>query len=191
MKHPSALVLIFDGVEEVEAVTPIDLLRRAGVTVTVAATGKDPGVTGRNQIRLTADMILDDIREDDFDLLVLPGGPGCIALMENHRVMELIKTRDEKHQPLAAICAAPMLLAEAGALRKHAYTAHHSVAEKLPRIVDETEVVQDGHIITSRGAGTAIAFGLSLVAGLAGEEKAREVAESICYRGEPRFAPVA
>ena len=82
MSEPSALVILFDGVEEMEAVAPIDLLRRAGVRVTVVSASEDLGITGRNDIRLRAEIFLSECLESDFDLVVLPGGPGHAALLD-------------------------------------------------------------------------------------------------------------
>lgn len=174
-----ALVILADGFEEVEAITPIDLLRRAGVEVTTAALGEAREVTGKHGITVTADSRLADLDGNAFDMLVLPGGPGHQALRASPEVLDLVRGYDGAGKWLGAICAAPTVLHEAGVLARRRYTAHFTVANELTEIVEHEAVVQDGKVVTSRGAGTAVAFGLALVAALVGEEKAREVATSI------------
>ena len=173
------LLLLADGFEEIEAVAPIDILRRAEVDVTVAAVGGNLTVTGKTDITVTADCLLADRKHDAFDALVLPGGPAAMSLKENPEVLDLVRTSFSRGLVVGAICAAPTVLQKAGVLEGKSYTAHFSVAEELPEIRPEA-VVTDGTVITSRGAGTAVDFGLALVAALRGEETASAIAEAIC-----------
>lgn len=179
-QNPTALMLLAHGCEELEAVAPLDILRRGGVDVTVATIETNHLVTGRNAISLHADNSFSELGEQDYDLIVLPGGPGHKTLRENGAVLALLKRQYQEGRWLAAICAAPTVLHEAGLLAGRRYTGHQSIAEELPDLADEPVVV-DGKIITSRGAGTATRFGLVLVSQLVGEAKAREVAASIHY----------
>lgn len=177
---PSVLAILPEGVEELEAVAPIDLLRRAGVEVTVAALGETIHVTGRNALTLHADAPLSSVGEKLFDLLFLPGGPGVKLLRADPRVRAAVLAHHAAGRWLAAICAAPVVLHDAGLLDGRRYTAHFSVANELPAILSAERTVADGPILTSRGAGTAADFGLLLVEKLCSPEKAAEIAHSIC-----------
>ncbi|MBC8041720.1 MAG: DJ-1/PfpI family protein [Opitutaceae bacterium] len=177
---PTALVLLPEGVEELEAVAPIDLLRRAGVEVTVASLTETIHVTGRNALTLHADTTLTAVGENLFDLLFLPGGPGVKLLRADPRVRAAVLAHHAADRWLAAICAAPTVLNDVGLLAGHRYTAHFSVASELHALLADERTVADGRLLTSRGAGTAIDFGLLLVAKLCSPEKAREIALSIC-----------
>ena len=179
---PTALVVLASGFEEMEAVAPIDLLRRAGVHVTVAGI---PGVnlTGRSGLRFLADLPFAEVCHDFFDLIVVPGGPAAKTLRAESTLLEMLRTHEKKGALLGAICAAPTVLAEAGLLEDRAYTAHFSVKEVLPKLDATRSVVEDRRVITSKGAGTATQFALTLVRRLCGEETAHEVAAAICYRG--------
>ena len=175
----SALFIIGDGVEEMEAVAPIDLLRRAGVDVTVASITGNRRITGRNAIVLEADILLEEASES-YDAVVIPGGPGIKAVRAESKVIECIRKQAESGRLVAAICAAPTVLLDAGLLEGRRYTAHFGVANELPEIIEDAPVVIDGNIVTSRGAGTATDFGLTLVELLCSESMADEVATSIC-----------
>lgn len=192
---PTVLVILPEGFEELEAVAPIDLLRRAGATVTVAALGDSLVVTGRNALTLHADTTLAAVlgngagndgglggnkKEKLFDLLLLPGGPGVARLRADPRVREVVLNHHAADRWLAAICAAPTVLHDAGLLAGRRYTAHFSVAGELSAILADERTVADGRLLTSRGAGTAIDFGLLLVEKLFGSPKAAEIAKSIC-----------
>ena len=177
---PTVLTLLADGFEEIEAITPVDLLRRAGVEVTVASLAEHRHVTGRSGITVHADIALSDVGERLFDLLLLPGGPGTKNLRADPRVQAVVERHAAGGRQLAAICAAPTVLNAAGLLEGRRYTAHFSVAAELPEIIADRRVVVDGSLVTSRGAGTAIDFGLMLVEKLVSAEKAGEVARSIC-----------
>ncbi len=173
------LCLITDGFEEIETVTPVDVLRRAGVEVVMAAVGDGVHVTGRCGITMHADAMLADVKANEFDLLFIPGGPGVTKLREDGRASELAAVFVAAEKPVAAICAAPAVLADAGLLDGKHFTAHSSVRKELPGVLVNERVVEDGLIITSSGAGTALDFGLWLVQRLAGRGKAVEVAEAI------------
>jgi 4-methyl-5(b-hydroxyethyl)-thiazole monophosphate biosynthesis len=179
----SALVILTDNFEEIEAVTPIDLLRRAEVAVTVASRTGSLAVTGRSGIAVTADCLLQAAEGRLYDLLVLPGGPGHKALRADPRVIAVTKAHAEAGKLVGAICAAPVILKDAGLLAERRHTAHHSVAGELPNLIAGEDVVVDGHLVTSRGAGTSAAFALTLTEILCGRGKAEQVARSICYTG--------
>ena len=172
-----ALVILTDGFEEIEAITPIDLLRRAEVEVTLASATESLEITGKMGVVIQANSKLADCLDKEYDLLVLPGGPGVFSLREDVRVLDLIASQAQRGRLVAAICAAPLLLKDAGVLTGKEHTAHGSVVGELPEMKEECAVVEDLPLITSRGPGTAVAFGLALVRALQGEEMARRVGE--------------
>ena len=176
---PTVLVILPEGFEEIEAVTPIDLLRRAGAEVTVASLAENFHVTGRSGIVIHADTTLSAAAGKAYDLIFLPGGPGVINFRSDPRLPELLRQQAAANRWLAAICAAPTVLHAAGLLEGKRYTAHFSVAKELTQILADERVVVDGKIITSRGAGTSLDFGLMLVEKLVSPAKAAEVAAAI------------
>ncbi|MGB5131006.1 MAG: DJ-1 family glyoxalase III [Steroidobacteraceae bacterium] len=161
------LVPLAEGFEELEAVTIIDILRRAGIEVVVASLAGNP-VRGSHGIALTADAALDEVSGQLFDLIALPGGmPGASNLKDDPRVAAIIRRHYGAGRHVAAICAAPMALAAAGVLKGRRATCYpgflNSAADLT--LVDEPVVVDD-RVITSRGPGTALDFALELVAQL-------------------------
>ncbi len=172
------LCLLVDGVEETELVTPVNLMRRGGIEVVLAALDASP-VTGRGGIEIGADLSLAEVEDvAEFDLLFLPGGPGVMELRSDGRAAALAAEFVATGKTVAAICAAPLILKDAGVLAGRRFTAHFSVHGELPGVVDE-RVVEDGPVLTSRGPGTAVDFGLALVTRLAGATVAQEVAAGI------------
>jgi len=187
-KQPQALILLASGFEELEAIAPADILRRAGVSVTMASVEENLHLTGRNDLHVNADMLLETaLEESSFDAVIIPGGPGHKTLRGHSTVIELLQKQARRGGLLAAICAGPTVLLQAGLLNDRKYTAHSTVSEELPDSRDEAVVI-DGNIITSRGAGTAVEFGLAIAAYLKDEETAQSVAESIHYPSTPVFS---
>lgn len=176
----TVLVLLADGFEEIEAFAPVDLMRRAGIEVTVASLNDNRHATGRSGITAHADAALSAVLDKTFDLVFLPGGAGVKLLRSDPRVSGIVRQQHAAGRWLAAICAAPTVLHDAGLLAGRRYTAHFSVANELPDILADERAVTDGKITTSRGAGTAIEFGLHLVALLTSTEKAKEISKAIC-----------
>lgn len=172
------LCLLAPGFEEIETITPVDLLRRAGAEVVMASLATDTHVTGRSGVTIHADDTLNNVAEQEFDLLLIPGGPGVKALRGDGRPAQLAAKFSGAGRPVAAICAAPTVLADAGLLDGRRFTAHFSVHDELGQALPDSLVEDDG-ITTSRGAGTAVEFGLALVRRLFGDEAAAEVARAI------------
>lgn len=170
---------VADGVEELELIAPVDVLRRAGVEVVLAAIGEGTQMTGRNGITLHADTQLNVLEADGFDLLLIPGGAAVAKLRADGRAAALASRFVSDGKPVAAICAGPLVLADAGLLEGKRFTAHASTANELPGAQTGERVMEDGLIITSRGAGTALEFGLALVNRLCGEAKEEEIARAI------------
>ncbi len=160
-------------------VTPVDLLRRAGVGVCMAAVGGAIEVRGRSGIAMRADALLADVDARDFGMLVIPGGPGVAALRADGAVARLAADFADGGRWVAAICAAPALLHDAELLQGVGHTAHVSVHAEIGTPQPAPRVVREGRIITSRGAGTAMDFALELVRCLCGDEEAASVAAAI------------
>ncbi len=173
------LCLLVNGFEEIETVVPIDLLRRAGIEVTLASLTGQIAVTGRCQMTLMADTLLESINASQYDLLFIPGGPGVKTLRNDTRPAQLAGSFVAAGKPVAAICAAPLVLHDAGLLKGRRFTAHFSTDNELPQALKNERVVVDGPIMTSRGAGTAIDFGLALVQHLAGAPAGESTAKAI------------
>ena len=178
----SVLVPLASGCEELEAVTVIDLLVRAGINVVSAGLNKDP-VTCSRGVVIIPDMDLDTALEQDYDMVVLPGGlPGADHLNEDPRIQSLIKRMHENDQYVAAICAAPKVLASAGLLEHKQATSFPGVLDSLniPGLkYQQKSVVTDGRIITSRGPGTAMDFTLHLIELLVGVDKRLQVESAL------------
>lgn len=176
------LVPLAPGFEEVEAITVVDYLRRAGAHVVTAAVGSLNPVPGKHLVRVTADTDLDSAiaaARGDFALVVLPGGPHVEHLRASAPLMSLVSHRLLEGRPTAAICAAPVLLAEAGLEAGTRVTSWPGVRDQLTRYrYEESPVVKDHHVITSRGPGTAVPFALALVETLYGLSEARRLAAS-------------
>lgn len=182
-RNPYALVILAQGCEELEAVTIIDLLRRGGVDVTVAGLDDEVVLASRG-VRLVPDCTLEEaIMDRSYDMAVLPGGGGGSTNLSNDaRVLKLLSQMAERDRFTCAICAAPMVLAKAGVLDGKQATAYPGVLEALevPGLTLTTEaVVRDGKVITSRGPGTAMDFGLELVGALMGDAKRNEVEKAL------------
>ena len=175
-----ALAIIHPGFEEAEAVTPMDLLHRAGVEVVQAAAGGDHAVEGRNGMTLRTPHLLADVIDAEYDAVVLPGGPGIKQLRNDAAICARLRRQRDEGRLIGCICAAPLMLLDAGLLDGVRHTCHFSAESELAEAVREP-VVRDGTIITSRGAGTAVEFGLALVEQLCGKASADEVAEAICW----------
>ena len=174
----SVLVPLAEGCEELEAVTVIDLLRRAGVEVVTAGLADGP-VTASRGVVLVPDTDLDTALQRDFDMVVLPGGLGGANNLEaDPRVAELLRKMADSGRFTAAICAAPKVLGAAGVLEGRQATSFPGAldAVEVPGLdYSEQPVVQDGKVITSRGPGTAMDFALALIDNLLGRDKRDEV----------------
>lgn len=176
------LVLLAAGFEEIEAVTVVDLLRRAGIETRTASLGPRE-VTGSHGITVTADLTLDSVDPDDFEMIVLPGGlPGADHLQADDRVLAMLKRFAAADRYTAAICAAPGVLAHAGLLKGRTATSYPGFLrpDSAPGLqLSEAPVVIDGKVVTSRGPGTAMEFGLALIGLLEGPEAAGRVKERL------------
>jgi len=169
---PKIIVPISKGFEEIEAVSIIDVCRRAGIIVDIAAL-ETPITEGANGIRIEANILIDVITDiKEYDMIVLPGGAqNSENLASNEKVQTLLKEAKVSHKHIGAICAAPYALHTAGVLNKN-YTCYPSFESKIRQdgYNENSSIVIDGNVITSRGPGTALCFALQIVKTLCGEE---------------------
>ncbi len=179
-KRKSVLVPLAFGFEEIEAVSVIDVLRRAGLRVVVAGV-EETTVTGSRRLRLVADVSIEDTADDLFDAVVLPGGmPGTENLARSGAVRRHVVRTLEREGWVGAICAAPTILEEMGLLAGREATSHPVVRGRLlSAIYREDPVVVSPPVITSRGPGTAVAFALKLAELLTDESQARALCEAM------------
>lgn len=176
-------LFLAEGLEEIEGLTVVDILRRAGVEVTTISIHGKKEVTGAHNIIILADALFEETDFSAFDGVVLPGGmPGTTNLMQHSGVNTVIKEFALAGKLVSAICAAPSVLGNAGLLEGKRATCYPGFEEQLTGAnVSIEKVVKDGNIITSRGMGTAIPFALELTAYLVGEEKANKLSAAIIY----------
>ena len=174
-----ALFLLADGFEELEFVAPFDILKRGGLTVIVASISDKLQVTSVRNLVVTADTLLSHVSPDSMDILILPGGgPGTQNLRKSSAVLNILKQHAALQKSIAAICAAPLVLGDAGLLHGKKVTSFPSTQNELAKfgaLVTQDRVVQDGLIFTSRGAGSAAEFGFALLAFFTSQNKADEV----------------
>lgn len=175
-----ACVLLAEGFEEIEAVTVIDVLRRAGVEVELVSAGAQH-VTGAHGITLAAAMGLEEALENQWGAVICPGGlPGAYNLRDEPLVLQLLRTQKARGGIVAAICAAPIVLAAAKVLAGHRVTCYPGFEDQLGDVrLSEDAVVEDDGVITSRGVGSALAFALKLVASMGDPDKASTLAKQL------------
>lgn len=177
-------VFLADGFEEIEGLTVVDLMRRAGEEVEMVSVMGRKEITGSHQIQVMADRLIEEVNFDQAKLLVLPGGmPGTKYLGACKELTDKLLEWNQEEKFIAAICAAPSILGDLGILEGRTAVCYPGFEERLRGAkIGEGPVVVDGHITTSRGLGTAIAFAAALIEQMQGKEKAEEIKESIIYR---------
>lgn len=173
-----------DGFEEIEALTAVDTLRRAGLNVEIVSVTPDEIVVGAHDVSILCDVNFECCDFSDASLLLLPGGmPGAATLDKHEGLRKLILRFAEENKPIAAICAAPMVLGKLGLLKGRKATCYPSFEQYLEgaECLDQP-VVRDGNIITGMGPGAAMEFALTIVELLSGKEKADELVEAMCVK---------
>ena len=184
MTDKKVLVFLVNGFEEIEAMAPIDLLRRAGITADTVSINENNKVTSSRKITVLTDKTIDEINFENYEMIVLPGGPGTENYMKSEKLLEKLK-EFSINRKLGAICAAPTILSALGILNgKQAicFPACEPDLIKDGAIIVNQDVVKDNNIITSRGAGTAIDFSLALIEELLGKNKSHEIRKEILYK---------
>lgn len=174
------LMPIADGTEEAEAITTADLLRRASCVVCLASVDGETIVASRGS-RIRADTQWDALRPAEYDAIVVPGGARGVERLSSHvGVLDALRVAANSGRWIGAICAGPLVLQAAGVLRGRMVTCHPAVASRIEMATRRSDpVVVDGHIITSQGVGTTVAFALTLIQSLRGSETAQQVASEI------------
>ncbi|MEG1615668.1 MAG: DJ-1/PfpI family protein [Bacteroidales bacterium] len=177
----TAFLFLATGFEETEAITPIDVLRRAGIELKTISVSNEKNVTGAHGITVVADQLLSETDFTNATMLILPGGmPGTTNLKECVGLAKLLKEQNAKGGYIAAICAAPLVLGGLGLLHNKKATCYPGFEKELIGAhVSADAVVKDGNIVTSKGPGTALEFALSLAALLTTEEKAAQIASAM------------
>ena len=176
-------IFLADGFEDIEGLTVVDLMRRAGISVDTVSIKETRDITTSHGIEMKTDRIFHETDFSDADMLVLPGGmPGTNYLRDHEGLAELLKKQYEAGKWVAAICAAPSVFGGLGFLKDRKATSYPGCLDGIP-VGEYTEepVAVDGNVVTSRGVGTAIAFALKLIEVLISKEKADEIAASIVY----------
>ncbi|MBQ8828284.1 MAG: DJ-1/PfpI family protein [Clostridia bacterium] len=183
------LMLISNGFEEVEALTAVDLLRRAGITVDMCSITGEKTLYGSHDIKIIADCLIEDIKNAEkavsvYDGIVLPGGmPNSTNLRDDERVLSYIKAFAAAGKITAAICAAPIALERAGLLDGIEATSYPDCLDETRCLYcNDIKTVVSNNIVTSRGVGTAIDFALALIGKIDTSEKADTVAKAILYK---------
>ena len=172
-----------EGLEEVECLAVVDVLRRSGVEVTLVSVGETKEIGGSHGIRLTADALFEETNPDQADILFLPGGmPGTKNLQAHQGLAEAIRKAAKQGRRIAAICAAPSILGTMGLLKGRTATCYPGFEDMLEGASYTSQgVITDGNITTSRGLGYALALGLELIRLLQGPQQAERIREAVQY----------
>ncbi len=178
---PRALVPLAEGFEDIEAVTVVDVLRRGGVEVVTASIHDSREVTSAHGIVLRSDALFDDVADESFDAVVLPGGgAGTDNLMKSEAVNDRLRRQKDEGRLICAICAAPTVLVEAGVLEPGQHvTCYPTCSVDLDRPCANVPVVADGNVITGQAPGAATLFALVVLQALSGEKVAQKVARGM------------
>lgn len=176
-------VLLANGFEEIEALTVVDLLRRARIYVDTVSIADEYMVRGSHGIAVQTEDLFEEVNFAEFDMIVLPGGlPGTTNLGSHSGVRRVVKDFAESGKYVAAICAAPTVLSDLGLLKGKRVTCYPDMEKKIQgAVLTGAPAIVDGNIVTGQGAGAAVDFALELIAVLDGAEKAAEIAEAIVY----------
>jgi 4-methyl-5(b-hydroxyethyl)-thiazole monophosphate biosynthesis len=175
-----AIVLLAEGFEDIEALTPVDILRRGKLSCTICSVDDKNEKTSSRGTTVKTDEILKNINIDEYDAVILPGGlPGATNLRDNDNVIKLVSAFNKNGKLVAAICAAPIVLDKAGIIKNKNVTSNPNFKDELKEVnYKEDFVVQDGNIITSRGAATSIYFAFKILENLSDEETVERVKRS-------------
>ena len=187
MEKKKVAVFLANGFEEIEAITPIDLLQRAGITVDTVSISEDNLVESARKVRILADKVIKDINFSEYDMLVLPGGPGFKNYFKSQLLLDKVVefSKNTENKKVAAICAAPTVLSSLGILEgKNAvcFPACENELVKGKAVLGKDRAVTDGNVITSRSAGTALDFAFEIISELLGKKEAEKIADEIVYK---------
>lgn len=178
------IVFLADGFEEVEALTVVDYLRRVGIEVDMVSISGEKNVKGAHAIEVVVDKLIEDLNIEEYEGAVIPGGlPGATNLQKNRHVIKIVKSLHDKEKLLAAICAGPIVLAEAGLIEDKNFTCYPGFHKEigLGHYMDQ-DTVRDKNIITGKGPALAIDFALEIVEYLIGPDEKEELKKDILYK---------
>ena len=174
-------LFLADGFEEIEALTPVDMLKRAGIDVLTVSINNDKTVTGAHNIKVIADKTADEVCPCDLDMVILPGGlPGADNLRANKTVQAFVDHASQNGKFLCAICAAPRILGEKGILEGKKAVCFPGFEQYLKgAIIQDCGCVRDGNVITAKSMGKAVEFSVAIIAALKDEQTAQKIKDSI------------
>jgi 4-methyl-5(b-hydroxyethyl)-thiazole monophosphate biosynthesis len=175
-------VIFGDGVEEVELVTPVDIFARSGLDTRLFSTNNSPVASGAHGLRFMADGTIDQLDCGAFDCLLIPGGPGSFTLKDDNRVLDGVEAFERSGKLVCAICAAPLILHNAGILGGKKFCCHPCAYDVLKDADRGARVVVDANLITAKGPGVAAEFALAIVTRLCGQEVASRTAKDMFFQ---------
>lgn len=177
-------IFLAEGMEEIEALTVVDICRRAKIDIQTVSITEEPWVTGSHQIKVQTDMVLSEVNFEEVDMIVLPGGmPGTLNLEACESLMQQVREFDKVGKYIAAICAAPSIFGHRGILEGRNACSYPTYEDQLTgALVSKNPVEVSSHVITSRGMGTAIDFALGIVSCIKGQSCADSIKEAIIYQ---------
>lgn len=176
----SAAIIISDGFEEIEMSAILDILRRGGISVSVIGY-KSRTLVGAHNLSIITDDIFSNISSQIYDCVILPGGPGCYKLRHCDELNEFLQTHFNKHKLICAICAAPLILYDAGILKNKKYTAHICTYDELTDAISSEHIVVDDNIITGSGPCASLHFGFTILKHLTDERTMHQLANSMLF----------
>ncbi len=186
-------IVMSEGFEEIELITPADVLRRLGVNLTLAGVGGDP-VRGAHGLYLRADMPLEAVNPDEYDAVIVPGGPAAWELSKNPHVLQLLRDMRSAHprKLIAAICAAPMVLAAAGVLESGQKVTCYPAPDVMKAVdavatLQQDAVVREAYLVTGMGPACALDFSYAVGVELAGEQKVMQLRRDMCAPNLPQL----
>lgn len=177
-------IFLVDGFEDIEAIVPIDLLRRANIHVDIVSVFNQNKVKSSHNLTIECDLLLKEIAINQYDMLILPGGPGASKYLDSLTLIKIIKQHQANHKWIAAICAAPLSLFKMGVISNHKITCYPNVIDDIQdksiQIFDKNVIV-DQLLITAKAAGSAIDFALKIIEILINQETMLKIKDSIYY----------
>ena len=177
------IILLANNFEDAEAIVTIDLLKRAGLSVTTVSVYQDLHVKSKYGLNLTCEKLIKDVKESDYDFLIIPGGAAVMFHLENNDTLNIVKQFEQSKKLIAAICAAPSILGKLGLLDNEEFVCFPSFEEYMPKgiYLENAKAVTSNNHITSKAAGTVFYFAYEIIKYLISEEKAKEIFYEVYY----------
>ena len=177
------LIFIADGTEEVEVITVVDYLRRAGIQVDLVSVMDNKEVTGAHDIKIIADKLISEVESEDYDAVYAPGGlPGAYHIRDNEKAISIFQEMAKDEKIISALCAAPIVLDEAGLLEGKNFTCYPGFEGNIKTGNHKTDItVKDGKVVTGRGPAIAASLAFELIEGLLGTDKRKEIEDDTLF----------